>query len=225
VNLVVLGLEAGNIDGLCRDDGSLQQGVNALVGGLTLCLSSSSVIGGRLGRPSHAKCTARERLLDAPDAGYIRFRVPNKYRNKRRSVVHLHPHPLLLRHRRLDPEVPPPPPPSGARTLACTDTNGVYGAIEFQEAAESAGIRPILGAHLTLDGQEAVALALDEGVGRPLPGDPARSTGPTFAPPATTSPLPPACAAPRGPDSSSPAIPRSSSAWQPRAAPATSTPS
>jgi error-prone DNA polymerase len=50
----------------------------------------------------------------------------------------------------------------GFTTLACTDTNGVYGAVEFQEAAESAGIRPILGAHLTLDDQEAVALATDE---------------------------------------------------------------
>ena len=50
----------------------------------------------------------------------------------------------------------------GFRTLACTDTNGVYGAVEFQQAAESAGIRPILGAHLRLDGQEAVALAVDE---------------------------------------------------------------
>ncbi|HET9292857.1 MAG TPA: DNA polymerase III subunit alpha [Gemmatimonadales bacterium] len=50
----------------------------------------------------------------------------------------------------------------GFDTLACTDTNGVYGAIEFQEAAESAGIRPILGAHLTLEDQEAVALATDE---------------------------------------------------------------
>jgi len=50
----------------------------------------------------------------------------------------------------------------GFRTLACTDTNGVYGAVEFQQAAESAGIRPILGAHLRLDDQEAVALATDE---------------------------------------------------------------
>ena len=50
----------------------------------------------------------------------------------------------------------------GFRTLACTDTNGVYGAVEFQQAAESAGIRPILGAHLRLDDQEAVALAVDE---------------------------------------------------------------
>jgi len=50
----------------------------------------------------------------------------------------------------------------GVDTLACTDTNGVYGAVEFQQAAESAGIRPILGAHLLLGDQEAVALATDE---------------------------------------------------------------
>ncbi|MEP6574497.1 MAG: PHP domain-containing protein, partial [Gemmatimonadota bacterium] len=50
----------------------------------------------------------------------------------------------------------------GFTALACTDTNGVYGAIEFQQAAESMGIRPILGAHLVANGQEAVALAADE---------------------------------------------------------------
>ena len=50
----------------------------------------------------------------------------------------------------------------GFRTLACTDTNGVYGAVEFQQAAESAGIRPILGAHLRLGDQDAIALATDE---------------------------------------------------------------
>jgi hypothetical protein len=33
----------------------------------------------------------------------------------------------------------------GFTTLACTDTNGVYGAVEFQRAAEEAGVRPILG--------------------------------------------------------------------------------
>ncbi len=47
-------------------------------------------------------------------------------------------------------------------TLACTDTNGVYGAVEFQRAAEEAGIRPILGAHLVAGGQEAVVLTEDE---------------------------------------------------------------
>jgi error-prone DNA polymerase len=50
----------------------------------------------------------------------------------------------------------------GFTSLACTDTNGVYGAIEFQTAALDAGIRPILGAHLVQDGQEAVALAENE---------------------------------------------------------------
>jgi DNA-directed DNA polymerase III PolC len=50
----------------------------------------------------------------------------------------------------------------GFRALACTDTNGVYGAVEFQRACSAVGIRPILGAHLVADGQEVVALALDE---------------------------------------------------------------
>ena len=50
----------------------------------------------------------------------------------------------------------------GFTALACTDTNGVYGAIEFQNAALDAGIRPILGAHLVHGGQEAVALAENE---------------------------------------------------------------
>ncbi|MEO8200025.1 MAG: DNA polymerase III subunit alpha [Gemmatimonadota bacterium] len=50
----------------------------------------------------------------------------------------------------------------GFTTLACTDTNGVYGAIDFQNAAFAAGIRPILGAHLVSNGQEALALATDD---------------------------------------------------------------
>jgi len=50
----------------------------------------------------------------------------------------------------------------GFGALACTDTNGVYGAVEFQRACEAVGLRPILGAHLVADGQEAVALARNE---------------------------------------------------------------
>jgi len=50
----------------------------------------------------------------------------------------------------------------GFVTLACTDTNGVYGAVEFQRACDAVGVRPILGAHLVADGQEVVALAADE---------------------------------------------------------------
>jgi error-prone DNA polymerase len=50
----------------------------------------------------------------------------------------------------------------GHRALACTDTNGVYGVIEFQRACDAAGVRPILGAHLVTDAEETVALATDE---------------------------------------------------------------
>jgi DNA-directed DNA polymerase III PolC len=50
----------------------------------------------------------------------------------------------------------------GFRALACTDTNGVYGAVDFQRACAAADIRPILGAHLTSAGQEVVALATND---------------------------------------------------------------
>jgi error-prone DNA polymerase len=50
----------------------------------------------------------------------------------------------------------------GHRALACTDTNGVYGIIEFQRACDAAGVRPILGAHLAIDDEETVALAMSE---------------------------------------------------------------
>ena len=50
----------------------------------------------------------------------------------------------------------------GFASLACTDTNGVYGAVEFQRACESAGVRPLLGAHLVTEDEETVALATDE---------------------------------------------------------------
>src|SRR6185369_1112777 len=50
----------------------------------------------------------------------------------------------------------------GFTALACTDTNGVYGAVEFQQAARARGIRPILGAHLVFGDEEAVVLATDE---------------------------------------------------------------
>jgi error-prone DNA polymerase len=50
----------------------------------------------------------------------------------------------------------------GFPVLACTDINGVYGAVEFQRACEAAGVRPILGAHLVTDDEETVALATDQ---------------------------------------------------------------
>jgi error-prone DNA polymerase len=54
----------------------------------------------------------------------------------------------------------------GFTALACTDTNGVYGAVEFQQAAESMGIRPILGAHLKSGAGHG-----RPGVGGAVPGD------------------------------------------------------
>ncbi|HWA57988.1 MAG TPA: PHP domain-containing protein, partial [Gemmatimonadales bacterium] len=50
----------------------------------------------------------------------------------------------------------------GYTALACTDTNGVYGAVEFQQAALAHNLHPILGAHLVAGGQEALALATDD---------------------------------------------------------------
>jgi error-prone DNA polymerase len=50
----------------------------------------------------------------------------------------------------------------GFPALACTDTNGVWGAVDFQRAAEAAGLRPILGVHLVAGGEEAVLLAENE---------------------------------------------------------------
>ena len=49
----------------------------------------------------------------------------------------------------------------GFRALALTDTNGTYGAVEFQKACDAAGIRPILGARLVTRAHHAVALAED----------------------------------------------------------------
>jgi error-prone DNA polymerase len=51
----------------------------------------------------------------------------------------------------------------GYTSLACTDTNGVWGVVDFQRVAESAGIRPILGTHLVWGDEEAVVLAEDDG--------------------------------------------------------------
>ena len=65
----------------------------------------------------------------------------------------------------------------GFNALACTDTNGVYGAVEFQRACDAAGVRPILGAHLVADGQEVVALARMSEAGERSAGQLRQSTG------------------------------------------------
>ena len=47
----------------------------------------------------------------------------------------------------------------GATRLALTDTNGLYGAIRFLQAARDAGLAPILGAELVRETHRAVILA------------------------------------------------------------------
>ena len=73
------------------------------------------------------------------------------------------PLPLLLRPGSLEPgSLDRSRAPARIHTLACTDTNGVWGAVEFQREAESAGLRPILGVHLVWENEEAVVLAEDD---------------------------------------------------------------
>src|SRR5512132_2187068 len=51
----------------------------------------------------------------------------------------------------------------GMDALALTDTNGLYGAVRFWNAAKDAGIRPIYGAEIqTLDFGHLVLIARDE---------------------------------------------------------------
>jgi len=49
----------------------------------------------------------------------------------------------------------------GAETLALTDTNGLYGAVRFVEAARQRGLKPILGAELSHGSHRAVCLVKD----------------------------------------------------------------
>src|SRR2546430_6082481 len=50
----------------------------------------------------------------------------------------------------------------GMDTLALTDTNGLYGAVRFANAAQDRGVRPIFGAELQLlDAGHVVLIARD----------------------------------------------------------------
>jgi len=50
----------------------------------------------------------------------------------------------------------------GMTTLALTDTNGVYGAMDFRRVARAYGLRPIYGVSLETATEQAVLLPLDE---------------------------------------------------------------
>ena len=53
----------------------------------------------------------------------------------------------------------------GMEALALTDRDAVYGAVEFVEAAKAAGIRPILGAELTLADDSPLTLLVESEAG------------------------------------------------------------
>jgi len=60
----------------------------------------------------------------------------------------------------------------GQDALALTDRDGLYGAVEFFEAATGAGIKPIIGCELSIDGPSTGEA--DTGSGTPR--EPARRT-------------------------------------------------
>jgi error-prone DNA polymerase len=53
----------------------------------------------------------------------------------------------------------------GYEALALTDHDGVYGSLEFAHAAKFAGVRPITGAEVTLEGGAHVTLLCEDGTG------------------------------------------------------------
>ena len=53
----------------------------------------------------------------------------------------------------------------GYETLALTDHDGVYGSLEFAHAAKLAGLRPITGAEVTLEGGAHITLLCEDGTG------------------------------------------------------------
>jgi DNA-directed DNA polymerase III PolC len=50
---------------------------------------------------------------------------------------------------------------SGMKSLALTDTGGMYGAVEFYKAAKEAEIKPIIGAEIKADTQRVLLLAIN----------------------------------------------------------------
>ena len=53
----------------------------------------------------------------------------------------------------------------GYESLALTDHDGLYGSMEFAQAAKSFGIRPITGAEVTLEGGAHVTLLVEDATG------------------------------------------------------------
>ncbi|MGH7588052.1 MAG: PHP domain-containing protein, partial [Gemmatimonadota bacterium] len=84
--------------------------------------------------------------------------------------LHVHSHWSLLAGAWPPVEIARAAAVAGAPAVALTDTDGLYGAVEFARACEAAGVRPIVGAELTEPGGawRAVFLVRDEGGYREL---------------------------------------------------------
>ncbi|MGH7544248.1 MAG: PHP domain-containing protein, partial [Gemmatimonadota bacterium] len=82
------------------------------------------------------------------------------------AIVHLHVHShwSLLAGAWAPSEIARAAAAAGAPAIALTDTDGLYGVVEFAKACEAAGVRPIVGAELTEPGRtwRAVFLVRDE---------------------------------------------------------------
>ena len=53
----------------------------------------------------------------------------------------------------------------GMKALALTDHDGLYGAIEFYQQAKEYGIKPIIGAEITLTDSSTLVLLVKDGTG------------------------------------------------------------
>ncbi|HDH57327.1 MAG TPA: DNA polymerase III subunit alpha [Bacteroidetes bacterium] len=75
--------------------------------------------------------------------------------------LNLHSHYSLLRGTASPEELCQAVKAQGMDTLALTDTNGLYGLVQFLEAAKDHGLRPIVGAEIRTGNERAVALVKD----------------------------------------------------------------
>ena len=74
------------------------------------------------------------------------------------GYLNVHSHYSLLRGVAKVPEILKKAKEAGCDAIALTDTNNMYGAIEFYKKAQKMGIRPILGTTLFIRSQESAAL-------------------------------------------------------------------
>ena len=79
------------------------------------------------------------------------------------SFVHLHVHSnfSILQGAFRIPELVDAVARIGMPAVALTDTNGIYGVLEFCEAARAAGVKPIVGAEIVFSDEQCVCLAAD----------------------------------------------------------------